>query len=234
MKVHEIMTAHARCVNPDNNLVEVAGLMRELDVGALPVCDNDRLAGMVTDRDMVLRATAEGRDPNTTAVRDVMTEGIVYVCADQEVEEAARIMEQHEIRRLPVLSREKRLVGALSLGDLATSSNPAFSGMTLREVSQPKELDARDRKREALGRAATGTRRMETEENGDRQTRSSSRRTTRRGASTSGTSTRSRSRSDSRQQRQRKATSSRSRGATRRRKSGGAAKGRKRAARATR
>jgi CBS domain-containing protein len=146
MKVHEIMTAHPRCIAPDNTLVEAAGLMRELDVGALPICDNDRLAGMVTDRDMVLRGTADGRDPNSATVREVMSEGIFYVFADQEVEEAARIMEEKQIRRLPVLNREKRLVGIVSLGDVATSSNPAFSGTALRDVSQPNHPSARQRR----------------------------------------------------------------------------------------
>src|SRR5688572_19590233 len=146
MKVHEIMTAHARCIGPDNTLVEAAGLMRELDVGALPVCDNDRLAGMVTDRDIALRGVADGRDPNTTPVRDVMSPGIVYVFADQEVEEMARTMEARQIRRMPVLNREKRLVGIVSLGDIAMSSNPAFSGMALRDVSEPREPTARQRR----------------------------------------------------------------------------------------
>ena len=156
MKVHEIMTAHARCVSPDNTLVEAAGLMRELDVGVLPVCEDDKIAGMITDRDMAVRAIASGRDPNETAVRDVMTPGVISVMAEQQVEEAVRIMQENEIRRLPVLNREKRLVGILSLGDIAVSSNPAFSGLTLREVSQPHNPNGRERKREALGRAAAG------------------------------------------------------------------------------
>ena len=146
MKVHEIMTARARCVGPDNTLVEAAGLMRELDVGALPVCDNDRLAGMVTDRDITLRGVANGRDPNTTAISEVMSPGIVYVFADQEVEEVARVMEERQVRRLPVLNREKRLVGIVSLGDIAISSNPAFSGMALRDVSEPRKPTARQRR----------------------------------------------------------------------------------------
>lgn len=140
------MTAHARCVGPDNTLVEAAGLMRELDVGSLPVCDNDRLAGMVTDRDLALRGVADGRDPNTTAIRDVMSPGIVYVFADQPVEEVARVMEERQIRRVPVLNREKRLVGIVSLGDIAISSNPAFSGMALRDVSEPRQPTARQRR----------------------------------------------------------------------------------------
>jgi CBS domain-containing protein len=146
MKVHEIMTAHARCVGPENMLVEAAGLMRELDVGALPVCDDDRLAGMVTDRDITLRGVADGRDPNTTPIRDVMSKGIMYVFADQEVEDVARVMEERQIRRVPVLNREKRLVGIVSLGDIAISSHPAFSGMALRDVSEPRNPTARQRR----------------------------------------------------------------------------------------
>jgi CBS domain-containing protein len=146
MKVHEIMTARPRCIAPDNTLVEAAGLMRELDVGALPICDNDRLAGMVTDRDIVLRGTADGRDPNSAEVREVMSEGIIYVYADQPVEAAARLMEEKQIRRLPVLNREKRLIGIVSLGDVATSSNPAFSGTALRDVSQSSHPTARQRR----------------------------------------------------------------------------------------
>ena len=162
MKVHEIMTAHARCVGPDNTLVEAAGLMRELDVGALPVCEDDRIAGIVTDRDIVLRSTADGRDPNSTAVRDVMSPGVVHVTADQEVDEAARVMEERQVRRLPVLGRDRRLVGIVSLGDIALSSNPAFSGLALRDVSEPAKPTQRQRR---LTQQSTPTRMtMETEE----------------------------------------------------------------------
>ena len=146
MKVHEIMTAHARCVGPENTLVEAAGLMRELDVGALPVCEEERLVGMVTDRDITLRGVAGGRDPNTTPIHDVMSLGIVYVFADQPVEEVARIMEERQIRRVPVLNRGKRLVGIVSLGDIAISSSPAFSGIALRDVSEPREPTTRQRR----------------------------------------------------------------------------------------
>src|SRR5688572_22949407 len=127
MKVHEIMTAHARCVGPDNTLVEAAGLMRELDVGALPICEDDRLAGMITVRDIAIRAVSDGRDTSVTPVSEIMTRGIAFVFADQPVEEAARLMQEREIRRLAVVNREKRLVGMLSLGDIAMSSTPAFS-----------------------------------------------------------------------------------------------------------
>ncbi len=156
MNVHEIMTAHARCVSPDNTLVEAAGLMRELDVGSLPVCEGDRLVGMITDRDMAIRAIAHGLDPNETLVADVMSPGVAHVAADDSVEQAARLMQERGVRRLPVLDRVQRIVGILSLGDMAVSSNPAFSGFTLREVSHPVRLNGRDRRREALGRFAGG------------------------------------------------------------------------------
>lgn len=136
MKVKEIMTAHARCVAPDNTLVEAAGLMRQLDVGALPVCEYDRLAGMVTDRDIVLRGVADALQSDTATVSQVMSPGAFYVFADQEIEDAARMMEEKQIRRLPVLNREKKMIGIVSLGDMALNSNPAFSGMALKEVSE--------------------------------------------------------------------------------------------------
>ena len=140
------MTAHARCVGPDNTLVEAAGLMREMDVGALPVCEEDRLIGMLTDRDIVLRGTADGRDPNATSVREVMSSSVTSVRADQAVEEAVRVMEDRQIRRLPVVGRDGRLVGIVSLGDIAISSNPAFSGMALRDVSQQRNPSTRQRR----------------------------------------------------------------------------------------
>lgn len=154
MKVHEIMTAHARCVGPDNTLVEAAGLMRELDVGSLPVCEDDRVVGIVTDRDLAVRGIADGKDPMKTEVRDVMTPGVVFAFADQEVEEVVRLMEGRQIRRVPVLNRQKRLVGIVALGDVAISSNPAFSGMALRDVSEPREPSSRQRRLAARSQPA--------------------------------------------------------------------------------
>lgn len=149
MKVHEIMTTRARCVSPDNTLVEAAGLMRQLDVGAVPVCEDDRLLGMLTDRDIAIRAVADGRDPNTTSVREVMSHGIIHVSADQEVEEVVRLMENKKIRRVPVLNRAQRLVGIVALGDIAVTSNPAFSGLALREVSESEQTLGNPRARAA-------------------------------------------------------------------------------------
>src|ERR1043166_5516888 len=114
MKIRDVMTSHAECIPPDTSLVEAAKRMRELDVGSLPICDKDRLAGMVTDRDLAIRGLADSRDPKAKPVRDVMSPGIVYIFDDQEAEEAARLMEVKQIRRLPVLNRDKRLVGIVS------------------------------------------------------------------------------------------------------------------------
>jgi CBS domain-containing protein len=137
MKIRDVMTPHAKCIGPDSTLVEVARQMRELDVGSLPICENDRLAGMVTDRDLVLRGIAEARDPGSTPVRELMSPGIVYIFEEQDVGEAARLMEVKKIRRLPVLNRDKRLVGIVSLGDLAVEAGTALSGEALKEISQP-------------------------------------------------------------------------------------------------
>lgn len=136
MKLSEIMSPDVRCISPDSTLMEAAGVMRDLDVGAVPVCDHDRLVGMLTDRDLALRAVADGRDPGRTSVRDTMSEGIVYAYDDQPVEEAAHLMEEKRIRRLPVLNRDKRMVGIVSLGDLAVNAKPTLSGHTLKEVSR--------------------------------------------------------------------------------------------------
>lgn len=140
MKISEIMSTEASCVGPDASLTKAAGMMRDLDVGGLPVCDNDRLAGMITDRDIAIRAVAEARDPAGTPVREVMSPEIVYAFADQDVEEVARLMEAKQIRRLPVLSREKRLVGIVSLGDMAIEAGAQLSGEALKEISQPADI----------------------------------------------------------------------------------------------
>lgn len=142
MKVRQIMTKEARCIGPDASLTRAASLMRELDVGSLPVCDNDRLAGMITDRDIAIRGVAEARDLSGTPVRAIMSPDVVYAFDDQDVEDAARVMEMNQIRRLPVLDHDKRLVGIVSLGDMATTANTSLSGEALREISQPASAHA--------------------------------------------------------------------------------------------
>jgi len=138
MRVKEVMTKGAACISPGDSIADAAQRMKDLDVGALPVCGNDRLVGMVTDRDITTRATAGCCDPGTTLVQDVMTPDIVYVFDDQDVTEAARIMKEKQIRRLPVLDRDKRLAGIVSLGDLAVETgDEVLAGATLEAVSEP-------------------------------------------------------------------------------------------------
>jgi len=120
MQVKEIMSKKPRVITPDTSIREAAKIMRECDCGYLPVGENDRLVGAITDRDIVIRSTADGRSPEQTRVRDVMTRKIRYCFEDAEVEKAAELMQQNKIRRLAVLDRNKRLTGILSVGDIAT------------------------------------------------------------------------------------------------------------------
>jgi len=138
MWIRDIMTRDVECAWPDDTLQEAALKMKALDVGPLPVCDSDRVVGMLTDRDITIRAVAEGRDPKSTRVRDVMTPNVVSCSEDDPVEEAARLMQERQIRRLLVLDRNQRLVGIVSLGDLAAETgDPHRMGEVLQDVSEP-------------------------------------------------------------------------------------------------
>jgi CBS domain-containing protein len=118
MKVHDFMSTDARCVGPANTLVEAAGVMRLFDIGAVPVCDEDRVIGMLTDRDIVLRGVANGGDLNHLTVIDALEIRTPSVCEDDEIESAARLMEEENLGRLPVVDREEHLVGMVSRADL--------------------------------------------------------------------------------------------------------------------
>ena len=138
MNLGELMTRDVEVIAPDASLKDAAAVMKDLDVGLLPVCDGQTLRGTLTDRDITIRATAEGLDPSTTKVSDVMSPDISYCFEDQDVGEAMSLMEAQQIRRLPILTREKRLVGIVSLGDVAMhSSEKEMVGATLKEVSRP-------------------------------------------------------------------------------------------------
>jgi CBS domain-containing protein len=142
MKLREVMTRNPDVVSPNATLEEAARKMDQLDVGPLPVCDGDRLIGMVTDRDITTRATSAGKDPRSTPIAEAMTRDLVYCFEDQDVRDAARIMEDKQIRRVPVLSREHRLVGIVSLGDLATDTrDDRMTGEVLERVSEPARPD---------------------------------------------------------------------------------------------
>ena len=142
MQVQEIMTRGVDVVDPNMTIRDAARRMREDNVGALPVGENDRLVGMVTDRDIVMRAVADERRPGTTAVRDVMSEGVCYCFEDDNLERAAQVMAEHQVRRLPVLNRDKRLVGFVALADLARSDSSAAQ-RALEGVSEPNETEGR-------------------------------------------------------------------------------------------
>jgi CBS domain-containing protein len=141
MKIREIMTPDVECVGLDNTLQEAAIKMKDLDVGPLPVCDRDRVAGILTDRDITVRAVAEGCDPRSTRVRDVMTHDVIACHDDEDVMEAAELMRERQIRRVLVLNRDEQLVGIVSLADLAADSgNPRRVGEVLQDVSEPAIL----------------------------------------------------------------------------------------------
>lgn len=138
MKVSEVMTRGAECTRPEATLQQAAEQMRQLNVGSLPVCGNDKLVGMITDRDIAVRSTASGDNPMLGKVQDVMTPTIVHCYEDQDVSEAAKIMKDKQIRRLVVLNRDKRLVGIVALGDLAVDANDdRMTGDALEAISEP-------------------------------------------------------------------------------------------------
>jgi CBS domain-containing protein len=135
MKVKDAMHKGVEWVAPETPLSEIASKMRELDIGAIPVGENDRLVGMITDRDIACRAVANGKDCSKLKARDVMTKGIVYCSDSEELDDALRIMEQKKIRRLPVINGNKRMVGMLSLGDIAHAASHELSGEVIAAVS---------------------------------------------------------------------------------------------------
>jgi len=122
MKVSECMTRNVRLADPGETIRKAAQMMIQLDAGALPVSENDRLVGMITDRDICVRAVAAGKSPDTP-IREVMSSDVCYCFDDQEVDDVATNMADIQVRRLPVVDRNKRLVGILSLGDIAQANN---------------------------------------------------------------------------------------------------------------
>ncbi len=135
MKVKDAMHKKAEWVGPETPVADVAKKMRELDVGSIPVGENDRLIGMVTDRDIICRAVANGKDCSKLTARDVMTKGIAFCRDSEEVNEALRIMKEKKIRRLPVIDDKKRMVGMLSVGDVSRAVPHALGGELLAAVS---------------------------------------------------------------------------------------------------
>jgi CBS domain-containing protein len=136
MNINEVMTEDVYLVTPDQTIAEAALLMREKDVGSVAVHADDKLVGILTDRDLAIRAVADGLDSGTR-VRDVMTEGIKYCFDDEEVDDVASNMAELEIRRLPVVNRNKRLVGFVSLSNVADAGETDSTRVLLRSVARP-------------------------------------------------------------------------------------------------
>jgi CBS domain-containing protein len=136
-RVADVMTREVEVADPNQSVREAARLMAANDTGALPVGENDRLVGMITDRDIALRVTGEGRDPQQTRVREVMTPDVRYVFEDEDLEHVADNMAEQQVRRLPVVNRSKRLVGIVSLGDIATQRSGSGAGRALRGIARP-------------------------------------------------------------------------------------------------
>jgi len=138
MQIKEVMTRGVVVIDPARTLQQAGQKMKDLDIGALPVWENNRLVGMVTDRDIVVRSVSAGHDPRIDTVRDVMTPEVVFCFEDQDLDNGVRFMKQKRVRRLMVLNSDKQVVGILSLGDLALNPNcEDEAGMVLRSVSEP-------------------------------------------------------------------------------------------------
>jgi CBS domain-containing protein len=135
-RVADVMERAVRIASPDDSVQQVARLMREEDAGILPVGDGGRLVGMVTDRDVAVRLVAEGRDPAQTKVRDVMTSDVRYIYEDEDIEHVAENMADQQVRRLPVMNRQKRLVGVISIGDIAKGPQPNAAAHALKGVAR--------------------------------------------------------------------------------------------------
>ena len=135
MKVKDAMHKGVEWVAPSTPVADLARLMQKHDIGAIPIGENDKLIGMVTDRDIVCRSFANGKDVSKLTARDVMTPNVVWCHADEDLDDATRIMETKKIRRLPVIDKDKRMVGMLSLGDISHSAKSKLSSEVLQAVS---------------------------------------------------------------------------------------------------
>ena len=136
-KLKDVMSREVQVISPDGTIKEAAQHMRKGNFGMMPVGENDRMIGAISDRDIAIRAVADGKGPSTT-VREVMSEGIVWAYEDDSVDDAVKIMSEHQIRRLPIVNADKRLVGIVALGDFAVaSSDIEAAGEALSEISKP-------------------------------------------------------------------------------------------------
>ena len=136
MRVSEAMSRDVRVASPEQTIRDAARIMGEIDAGVLPVGEDDKLVGMITDRDIAVRAVAQDKPPNTK-VRDVMSREVLYCYDDQDLDEVAMNMGDEQVRRMPVVNRQKRLVGIVSIGDLAQTTNATTAGRAVADISAP-------------------------------------------------------------------------------------------------
>jgi CBS domain-containing protein len=131
------MSKDVQCANPETTIKDCATTMKTRDIGSMPVCEGRRVVGVITDRDIAIRGVAEGRDPGSTRVREVMSRDIVSVREESDVKEAERLMRERQLRRLPVLNGQGELVGYLAIARIARTESPEECGKVLQDVSQP-------------------------------------------------------------------------------------------------
>lgn len=136
MKIHEIMTRNVECVAPSLPISRVAEKMLEKDIGFIPVCEHGRVVGTVTDRDITIRSVAQGRDPRLAPVSEVMTVTVFHSYDDDDVDVVALAMQQNDVRRMLIFTRDEQLVGVISLGDIAkTAGEQQVAGETLGDIA---------------------------------------------------------------------------------------------------
>ena len=135
-RIREVMTSHPRTIAPSTNLQDAARLLRDLDVGSLPIVDNEECVGMLTDRDIVVRAIAEGRSPSSVSAGEIASKEPVMVDEDEPLDEAERLMAEYQIRRIPVRDRDGHLVGMLSQADVALVHGAKQAGKLVEQVSR--------------------------------------------------------------------------------------------------
>jgi CBS domain-containing protein len=134
--VRDVMTKNPRAVDPSTTIADAARSMRDEDVGPLPIVEDNRLVGMLTDRDIVVRAIAEGRDANATTVGEIASRDLVTIDPDQSLDEAARLMARHQVRRLPIVEEDGRLVGIVAQADIAQIGDDSLTGEVVERISQ--------------------------------------------------------------------------------------------------
>jgi len=141
MQIREIMTEDVKVIQPETSVKDAAAIMKDLDVGVLPVTNGRELAGILTDRDIVIRSTAEGRHPEEVKAGDIISKDVAMCHDNDTVETAAERMRENKIRRLPVVDRDNQLVGIVSLGDVAVEADESVAAETLEEISKPNQPD---------------------------------------------------------------------------------------------